>query len=290
MFVRLCFTISLKVINLINMKILVFSGGLGNQIFGYAFCEYLRGLFPNHKFYGVYNNMKMNEHYGLEINKWFYVNLPPSKWYISLYTYFLYLLKKIFRYNAKLDLSVNVMENPHAVLFWAFHLDKRYIPSYKWINFKVNEAVLTEKNKKSLMFIRDSNSFFIHVRRNDYLSPKYKSLFEGTCDVNYYRNAIAFVIKHYPDARFFVFSDDILWAKKNLSLNDAFFIDWNVKENSPLDMFLMSNCAGGIIANSTFSYWGAMLGNKKKCVVCPSRWFSPPYDNPNLYMQNWIVL
>lgn len=51
-------------------------------------------------------------------------------------------------------------------------------------------------------------------------------------------------------------------GKKNLPFNDAYFIDWNTGENSPLDMFLMSQCKYAIIANSTFSYWGAMLGRK----------------------------
>ena len=77
------------------MKILVYGGGLGNQIFGYAFTEFLRSKYKDSRLYGVYNKRLMSEHYGLEINKWFDVNLPPSKWYITLLVYILYLLDEL---------------------------------------------------------------------------------------------------------------------------------------------------------------------------------------------------
>lgn len=67
-----------------------------------------------------------------------------------------------------------------------------------------------------------------------------------------------------PSVKFICFSDDIGWVKQNLELGkDAVFVDWNNGTDSPLDMYLMSQCKYGIIANSTFSYWGARLGIKK---------------------------
>ena len=65
------------------------------------------------------------------------------------------------------------------------------------------------------------------------------------------------------------------------------FIDWNTGENSPLDMFLMSQCKYAIIANSTFSYWGAMLGRKKELVYYPTKWINSEFGNPHIFPEDW---
>lgn len=272
------------------MKILVFGGGLGNQIFGYAFTEYIRKKFPNQKVYGVYNKSYLSEHYGLEINRWFDVDLPPSKWYISGLTYALYAVKKLTGWTGLLDLNQVIMKKEDALVYFAQHCDKRYIPEGDWLRFKITEEVLGVRNKSILNEIRNSQAVFIHVRRGDYLSPKYIERFKGCCTLDYYESAIAYVKKKVANPHFFIFSDDLQWTKDNLQVANPTYIDWNTAENSPLDMYLMSECKYAIIANSTFSYWGAMLGTKKEIVTYPARWINPPFSIGDLFPIGWVKI
>lgn len=272
------------------MKVLVYTGGFGNQLFCYAFTQYLRSIDSHEAIYGVYNQSKLNEHYGLEINRWFNVELPKEKWYASLLTYFLYAVKKITGWTGLLDLNQGDIVNPKAIVGWAFRPVKKYIPKNNWITWKVTESELSEKNRQVLDDIESSNSVFLHVRRGDYLSPTYKQMFEGCCGLDYYREAIEYIRQHVENPHFFVFSDDIAWTKENITLDSPTFIDWNTGENSPYDMYLMSHCKYAIIANSTFSYWGARLGRKKDIVTYPTRWFNPPHMVSDMFPQDWLKL
>ena len=271
-----------------TMKILVFGGGLGNQIFGYAFTEYIRMRFPNQRVYGVYNKSYLSEHYGLEINRWFNVDMPPSKWYISGLTYALYAVKKLTGWTGLLDLNQVVMQKNDALVYFAQHTDKRYIPNGEWLKFKIPDTVMGEKNKKLLNEIHNSQSVFLHVRRGDYYTPKYIERFRGCCSLDYYEKAIAYIKQHVENPRFFIFSDDLQWTKDNIKVESPTYVDWNIGENSPLDMYLMSECKYAIIANSTFSYWGAMLGTKKEIVIYPDRWINPPFHVGDLFYEDWI--
>lgn len=272
---------------MIDMKILVFTGGLGNQIFGYAFYCWIKDKFPQQNFYGIYNHKKMSEHYGLEINKWFNVILPQSHWKATFLTGIMYIVKHLCPKNRFLDLNQRSCINENALIYFAFKLSNKYIPQYNWITWKIDEESLSFQNKQALEIIRKSESIFIHVRRGDYLSPKYIARFEGTCPVEYYNKSIEDIKKRVDHPKFFYFSDDIEWVKKNLPFNDAYFIDWNTGENSPLDMFLMSQCKYAIIANSTFSYWGAMLGRKKELVYYPTKWINSEFGNPHIFPEDW---
>lgn len=272
------------------MKILVYGGGLGNQIFGYAFTQYLRNKYPNKRIYGVYNHRMLNEHYGLEIDRWFDVVLPPSKWYVSLITYLLYLLKRISGWQKYLDTSQYVIKKENALVYFAQHADRRYIPQGNWLNFKLTDELLGKKNISVLEEIKNSNSVFIHVRRGDYLSPKYVDRFQGCCSLEYYNNAIAYIEKMVDNPRFFIFSNDLKWAKDNIKVDNSTYIDWNDGRQSPLDMYLMTQCKAGIMANSTFSYWGCMLGVEKVIVTYPEHWVNPPYKVGDIFPVEWLKM
>lgn len=115
----------------------------------------------------------------------------------------------------------------------------------------------------------------IHVRLGDYLSAACRDSFGGVCGEDYYRYAIEYIQKRVPNVRFLVFSEDLEWVKCNLDIPDATMATRNMFDDYEdwYDMYLMSLCAHNIIANSTFSWWGAWLNkNPDKIVVAPKRW------------------
>ncbi|MCH4242511.1 MAG: alpha-1,2-fucosyltransferase [Prevotella sp.] len=273
------------------MRILVFTGGLGNQMFEYSFYCHLKSCFPKGKFYGYYGK-KLTEHYGLEINKWFDVELPPEKWWTLPVAGLFYLYKQLVPHSKWLDLNQQEWLHRDAKLFFPFKFSKRYFPKGNdWLKWKVEEASLSDRNKQMLQFIRNHRTCFVHVRRGDYLNSNYKRIFEGCCTLDYYKRAIAYIKGENPDMKYICFSDDLEWMCKNLPLGEnATYVNWNVGENSPLDMYLMSQCENGIIANSSFSYWGAYIGKKKEIVIYPQKWWNNEDGNPDLFMNEWVAM
>lgn len=151
----------------------------------------------------------------------------------------------------------------------------------------------TEKNTEALNKIRNSNAVSVHVRRGDYVSLAAASAFHGLMGVEYY-SAAAKVIsdKTRMPLTFFIFSDDPQWCKENLKLEgEMHFIDWNSGKSSYEDMRLMSNCKHHIIANSSFSWWGAWLNpSKDKIVIAPKQWFNDSSDQTDIIPAAWIRL
>lgn len=269
------------------MKILIFTGGLGNQIFGYSFYNYLKEKYKNEAIYGIYNENKMSEHNGLEINKYFKVQLPKSPLHIQLLTAILYCLKKIGIGRKYISMDTRTFDSA-TIVNNACKMDINLMPSTNnWIDFK--DINLSLKNQQILDLIEKTNSVFLHVRRGDYYSPQYIKKLGGTCPISYYEQAIHHITSNNSNIKFFVFSDDIAWVKKNLNIPDPTYIDWNIGKDSFIDMYLMSQCKHAIIANSTFSYWGAQLGKIKDTIIYPSKWVNEPYTAPAIFPKHWIT-
>lgn len=271
------------------MKILVFTGGLGNQMFEYAFYCHLKKIFQRDKFFGHYGK-KLKEHYGLELDKWFYVELPEEKWWVLPIVALFYSFKKLVPNTKWLDLNQREWKHKDAIVFYPFKFNKCYFPEGNdWLKWKVDESLLSPKNKEILNMIRSHKTCFVHVRRGDYLASNYKAIFEGCCTLNYYKKALSYIQDQYPNLLYICFSDDMEWMRENLLLGDAaIYVDWNTGKDSPLDMYLMSQCDNAIIANSSFSYWGAFLGKKKEIVIYPQKWCNSKGGNPNLFWEDWV--
>ena len=144
------------------------------------------------------------------------------------------------------------------------------------------------KNEEIIQKISSTNSVSLHVRRGDYLGLKN---LHGICDLNYYQKAVNFIERHVENPFFFLFSDDPNWVKENLKLNHPYFIvDINKNEKSPWDMWLMSLCKHNIIANSSFSWWGAFLNqNEKNITIAPKVWFADG-SAEEIHLKSWILL
>ncbi len=272
------------------IRIFRFTGGLGNQIFCAAVCSYFRHKYPKDKLCICYSKDAFDEHNGsFELAQFFDVDLPtPNIWYMRLWNI-------IYRLKKHIDIS-NIYEMPHptiqnekAIFYYAFRLNKKYIPqSPDWLKFK--KPILSLHNAEILKQIKTTDSIFIHVRRGDYLSTKYVERFKDICTIDYYHKAIKIVQEHFAQAKFFIFSDDIEYVKHCTQYrlpSNYVFVNYNKGLDSYLDMYLMAHCKGGIIANSTFSYWGARL-IQKKFIVYPKKWVNGSGSYPNLFEDYWV--
>ena len=122
------------------------------------------------------------------------------------------------------------------------------------------------------------NAVSVHVRRGDYLSGTEPL---GPCPLKYYEDGLRWMQGRVPAAKYFIFSDDPDWTSANLPVPaGSTFVTHNTGKNDPEDLRLMAACNHFIIANSTFSWWGAWLSTSPgKCVVAPKRWFKDAHGN-----------
>lgn len=140
--------------------------------------------------------------------------------------------------------------------------------------------------------ITDSNSVSLHVRRTDYVTNSRAYKIHGTCSVDYYERAANKIKKTVSQPHFFIFSDDIDWAKNNLKLKASITFVEHGPEKNYEDLILMSKCKHNIIANSSFSWWGAWLNqNPTKIVIAPQKWFKDAKMSTNdLLPINWLKI
>jgi len=132
-------------------------------------------------------------------------------------------------------------------------------------------------NQQYLEDILSSNSVSIHIRRGDYISNPKANQKYILCTLDYYQKAIDFISERVDNPKFYIFSDDLQWAISNLQIQyPAFFILHNIQKEYE-DLRLMVSCKHHIIANSSFSWWGAWLGNySEKITIAPYQWFKDP--------------
>lgn len=149
-----------------------------------------------------------------------------------------------------------------------------------------------ERNQLTLAEIRNTNAVSIHVRRGDYETLAAAKAFHGTLSPAYYHAAAKKMEEFVSEPiTWYIFSDDAAWAARNLQLNGrAVVVDWNQGKQSAEDLRLMSNCRHHIIANSSFSWWGAWLNpSGDKNVITPSRWFADQkMDDSDIVPAGWI--
>ncbi|MDR3574704.1 MAG: alpha-1,2-fucosyltransferase [Anaerolineaceae bacterium] len=132
----------------------------------------------------------------------------------------------------------------------------------------------------------------VHIRRADYVHDTLVSSLYSVCTPDYYRRAAAFLIQKIPQAFFVIFSDDLPWAHKNLDiLSPACFVDAVGSRKDEEELMMMSLCRHHIIANSSFSWWGAWLGEKKgSYIIVPNQWFNKlPYPE-DLVPERWMKI
>ena len=160
---------------------------------------------------------------------------------------------------------------------------------------------LSEQSTLVASRLSESNvtSVGLHVRRGDYVSSASASKYHGLLPLSYYEAALKLVHKYLNNPSIYVFSDDVPWCRENLPIKDseAIFVSHNVGSDAWQDLILMSHCRHNVIANSSFSWWGAWMADQRwlgsnRLVIAPSRWFVA-HDKHNLtdrFPINWEVL
>jgi hypothetical protein len=193
-----------------------------------------------------------------------------------------------FQYWEKIK---QVTPNAYVVGYWQSEKYFKIIEPIIRADF-VFRGLLTEKNQQVGNEIAQSNSVSIHVRRGDYVKNIKTMAIHGLCSLDYYREAIQYIFDRVEQPRFFIFSDDIPWVKENLIIDSpCHYVDHNNGAESWCDMRLMSLCQHHIIANSSFSWWGAWLNpSSNKMVIAPRRWFANQTDVSDLIPQDWVTL
>ena len=156
-------------------------------------------------------------------------------------------------------------------------------------------TIVTPPSAENVQWLSDISkvaSVSVHLRRGDYLASGSGGSSSATCDAAYYGRALEMVANRAGiDPFVFVFSDDPVWARDNLSFPfETRFVGHNGADKHYEDIRLIAACQHNIIANSTFSWWGAWLNNKpSKCVVAPQKWFNTDVDlNPDILPESWL--
>jgi hypothetical protein len=173
---------------------------------------------------------------------------------------------------------LNIKAARRTVYLEGFWTDERYFLEHADVlrsEYTLRNS-MSYQNRKYLQMIENTESVSLHVRRGDYVNnADFASIFD-ICHKEYYQSAIEIIGNSVKEPVFFVFSDDITWAKENITLRGkALYISDEQGSLPHEELVLMSSCKHNIIANSTFSWWGAWLNvNKNKKVIAPDTWFN----------------
>ncbi len=209
--------------------------------------------------------------------------LRPSSW----------LPEPDFNYWAGLDAAARARDDCYLTGYWQ---SEKYFENQADLirqDFSFLEYC-SAANLAILLRIQQKNAVSIHVRRGDYVNNAATLAVHGVCPLAYYEQAISYLKARVANPYFVVFSDDLPWVQHNLAalLPGAHeYVSNNQGSASYNDMRLMSCCRHHIIANSSFSWWGAWLNPRKdKMVVAPRRWFNRGADTPDLLPASWCKL
>ncbi len=287
------------------MLIVNVTGGLGNQLFQYAFYEFLK-LNNDNVVLDLSSFQRQSYHYGFELDKVFDLKYdilsksPTPFFYTDNSKIFYRIIHKLFdvfikkKFDFYGDDSISLIRKEKFdfdMYFNGFWQDAYYVQEVKdfktkILNFRLFD--LSKKNKELKEYINNNFCVAVHIRRGDYLNYSYLN---EICNKQYYDQAIQYFKNKYNFCSFVFFSDDILWCKEKFKeIKNSIFVDWNTKDQSYLDLYMMSLCQNNIIANSTFSWWGAYLNNNnEKIVICPKFWNQRTLTN-HLICPGWIAL
>ena len=297
------------------MKIVNIIGGLGNQMFQYAFAIALKKRFPteevlidtSHFHYLFSKSWKgTNLHNGYEIKKVFThaslktaspLQLMKVTWYMPNY-----ILSRIVRRILPVRRTEFIQKRENIFVFQPEVLERKgecyyegnwesekyFVDCRKEVQEAFSHGEPNSVNAKYIAEMEREESVAIHVRRGDYIAW---SKWSGICTLDYYKKGIETILSDGKKHVFYIFSNDIEWCNENikplLSGYQCRVVTENIGIYSCWDMFLMTHCKDLIIANSSFSWWGAFLNNRGGRVIAPAKWMNEE-RKMEIWLDEWI--
>ena len=149
------------------------------------------------------------------------------------------------------------------------------------------------KNKEISDMMSNTISVSMHIRRTDFVTNKEVNQLLGTCSIEYYIKSMEIMSDKFNNPHFFIFSDDLKWVKENIPVKYPHtYVDHNNADTNYEDLRLMSLCTHNIVANSSFSWWGAYLNrNKDKIVISPKIWWSGQlFNDKDIVPDMWLKI
>ena len=206
--------------------------------------------------------------------------------------------KKVYEETAFTYEDSFFLQRSPVLLKGYFQSEKYFAPISKTLRQSFTFPALQpdDTNLRELQHIQSSCAISVHIRRGDYVNDIAINAVHGCCDIAYYTKAFAYMQQQLGTVAFVFFSDDPAWVNETFlrQLPDSILIKNNDGADSWKDMYLMSKCRHHIIANSSFSWWGAWLNdNLDKKVIAPKIWFADEKRNKattDLIPANWIRL
>ena len=282
------------------MTIIKLKGGLGNQLFQYAYGRLIAArradVLKLDK--DILGAKKARRAYGLDNFNIQAVLATPEE--IKAAKYPLGNFSRIWRLiKAKVFQIYHIGYECRMLKPYSKYLDG-YFQSYKYLDLQraqlLKEIVLKEdlslKYGALISEMAAPNSVAVHIRRGDYVSDAKTRKAHFVCDLVYYEQAMALMKEKVVNPVFYIFSDDISWAKENLKVSEKLVFVSNPELKDYEELMLMSGCQNNIIANSSFSFWGAWLNqNYNKIVIGPRKWNNKyPAAYRHLLPEEWIKI
>jgi hypothetical protein len=278
------------------------SGGIGNQLFMYAFAKYIESVCHKDVYMDCMSYRRSN------LRKPEILSIFPSIKRHDLFLndvalrggvkYVMSCLMKLLSHYTIYDtgdagcVDIKDLCGDKEIYFTGFHQTGVYVDWLKKNNLFADIFAPRQDVPDIIKFILNEislseNPVSVHVRRGDYVEAWARDKYL-VCTSGYYQEAIRKLQR--GNVRFFVFSDDVDWVRKNIPLPDnTFFVTDACEVNTYWYIWLMSKCKHNIISNSTFSWWGAYLNeNKEKIVVAPSLWQRGTEFTLN--QEGWVVI
>lgn len=285
------------------MIVIELSGGLGNQMFQYALYK---------KFESLNKDVVMETSFfrsGQELRE-LELGIFPVKYKeitdkeaasIRGYGYQDSVLDKIRykltpkKYKVYIDKigpfqpEIFEMENVYLSGYWQ---NENYFKDIREIvcrDFSFSDE-LVECNKELCHTLENENSVSVHIRRGDYLTTENTRIHGNICTDAYYANAMNYIRESVENPQFYIFTDDLEWVREKYRGQNVMIVEGNRNDSSYVDMFLMSKCKHNIVANSTFSWWGAWLNsNPDKLVLAPPKWLNN-FEEAQVACAEWILI
>lgn len=283
------------------MNIIWIDGGLGNQMFQYALALKQQQMGKTVKIdvtkyaeHHWHNDFELDQVFGLECP---FADLEEIKKLgyrkANRWTEFLrktpFAKKTIYNHEAySFDAQVLDLDGYYIEGYWQ---SEQYFSDIEETIRKtyVFPELKQDWQKELAQSMRETHSVSVHIRRGDYLN--YPNL-NGICTLDYYKNAMNYFRDRYQkNVCFYIFTNDFEWAKSHFKDEDCCFVQGNTGKESYRDMQLMSLCEHNVIANSSFSWWGAWLNaNKEKTVIAPEKWVNSEEDTTAVVPENWMKM